>query len=76
MAATAEQLQVLLQQADGKAPVLNQLSDRATQHAQSLVDHLFWRLVQLVLVLVAAVVLGAVVFRFTSRAGTASPPRA
>lgn len=63
LSATAQQLQVLLRQADDKAPALGALSDRATQHAESLVDHLFWRLVQLVLVLVAAVVLGAVFYR-------------
>lgn len=67
MAATAEQLQVLLQQADGKAPVLGALSDRATQHATSLVDHLFWRLVQLVAVLVLAAVAGGLAYRKLAR---------
>ena len=71
MSVTAQQLQVLLRQADDKAPALGQLSDRATQHATSLVDHLFWRLVQLVLVLVGAVVLGAVAYRRFARAGAA-----
>lgn len=60
---TARQLQVLLAQADGKAPTLTQLSDRAAERLASLVDHVYWRLVQLVLVLVAAVVLGALGYR-------------
>jgi Tfp pilus assembly protein PilE len=69
MSATAQQLQVLLRQADDKAPALGQLSDRATQHATSLVDHLFWRLVQLIVVLVGAVVLGSIAYRRFTRAG-------
>lgn len=60
---TAQKLQVLLDQADSKAPALTQLSDRASSQAVSLVDHMFWRLVQLALVLVAAGVIGALVYR-------------
>jgi hypothetical protein len=60
---TAQHLQVLLAQADGKVPALNQASERATRQVASLVDHMFWRLVQLILVLVAAVVLGALGYR-------------
>jgi hypothetical protein len=56
---TAQHLQVLLAQADGKLPALNQASAQATGQLASLVDHVYWRLVQLILVLVAAVVLGA-----------------
>jgi septal ring factor EnvC (AmiA/AmiB activator) len=64
---TAQQLQVLLAQADGKAPALTQLSDRATERLASLVDHMYWRLVQLVLVLVGAAVLGALGYRAIAR---------
>ena len=60
---TAQQLQVLLAQTDGKMPALNQASAQATGHLASLVDHVYWRLVQLILVLVAAVVLGALGYR-------------
>jgi hypothetical protein len=64
---TAQQLQVLLAQADGKAPALTQLSDGATERLASLVDHMYWRLVQLVLVLVGAAVLGALGYRAIAR---------
>jgi hypothetical protein len=63
MGETAQQLQVLLGQADGKMPALNQASERATGQLVSLVDHVYWRLVQLILVLVAAGFIGALGYR-------------
>jgi hypothetical protein len=63
MGETAQKLQVLLGQADGKVPALNQVSERATGQLVSLVDHVYWRLVQLILVLVAAGVVGALGYR-------------
>ena len=60
---TAQQLQVLLGQADSKAPALAQVSDGAADRLSSLVDHMYWRLVQLALVLVVASVLGALAYR-------------
>jgi len=67
LADAAQQLKALLDQADSQAPALTQLSDRATDHVTSLVDHLFWRLVQLAMVLVVASVLGALVYRAIAR---------
>ena len=64
---TAQQLQLLLRQADGKMPALDQASQRATGQLVSLVDHVYWRLVQLILVLVAAGVLGALGYRAVTR---------
>ena len=64
---TAQQLQLLLGQADGKMPALDQASQRATGQLVSLVDHVYWRLVQLILVLVAAGVLGALGYRAITR---------
>ena len=64
---TAQQLQVLLAQADGKVPALAQASEHATGQLVSLVDHVYWRLLQLILVLVAAVVLGALGYRAIAR---------
>jgi hypothetical protein len=60
---TAQHLQVLLAQADGKMPALTQASEQATGQLASLVDHVYWRLVQLILVLVAAAVAGALGYR-------------
>jgi hypothetical protein len=62
----ANQLQVLLNQAEGHAPALATLPEQATVRLTALVDHLYWRLVQLVLVLVAASVLGALAYRAAS----------
>lgn len=67
MGETAQQLQVLLGQADGKMPALNQASERATGQLRSLVDHVYWRLVQLILILVAAVTVGALGYRAVAR---------
>ncbi len=60
---TARYLQVLLAQADAKAPALSQVSEHAAEQLASLVDHVYWRLLQLVLVLVAASVLGTLAYR-------------
>jgi len=64
---TAQQLQVLLNQADTKVPVLTELSGRATGRLESLVDHLFWRLVQLGLVLIVTGFLCGLVYRLIVR---------
>ena len=64
---TAQHLQVLLAQADGKVPALNQASAHAAQQLATLVDHVYWRLIQLILVLVAACVLGALGYRAIAR---------
>lgn len=63
MSDTAQQLQALLVQADSHAPALTAVSDRATERLALLVDHVYWRLVQLALLLVAASVLGALAYR-------------
>jgi len=63
----AQQLRVLIDQADSKAPALTALSDRAGDRLASLVDHVYWRLMQLILVLVAASVLGALAYRVIAR---------
>ena len=60
---TAQQLQVLLSQADSNAPALQQVSENAANRLSSVVDQLYWRLVQLVLVAVAACVAGALIYR-------------
>lgn len=67
MGETAQQLQVLLGQANGKVPALEQVSERATAQLTSLVDHVYWRLVQLILVLMAAGVAGALGYRAVVR---------
>jgi len=67
MGETAQHLQVLLAQADGKVPALTQASEHATGQLASLVDHVYWRLVQLILLLVAAAVAGALGYRAVAR---------
>jgi len=64
---TAQQLQVLLNQVDIKVPALSQLSGQATEQMESLVDHVFWRLVQLGAVLIGMVLLGALAYRLIVR---------
>jgi len=74
LGATAQQLQELLNQVDTNVPALTQLSDRASDRVESLVDHTFWRLVQLVLVLIVASLLGALGYRAIVRRWSRSPP--
>jgi len=74
LGATAQQLQELLNQVDTNVPALAQLSERASDRVESLVDHTFWRLVQLVLVLVAASLLSALGYRAIVRRFSRSPP--
>jgi len=64
---TAQQLQVLLNQVDTKVPALSQLSGQATEKMESLVDHVFWRLVQLGAGLIGMVLLGALAYRLIVR---------
>jgi methyl-accepting chemotaxis protein len=71
---TAQQLQVLISQVDTKAPALTQLSGRATERVESLVDHVFWRLVQLGLVLIGTGLIGALGYRVILRRWNRSPP--
>jgi hypothetical protein len=63
LGAAAQQLKALLDQADGKATDLSRLSESAGDRLEALVDHVYWRLVQLVLVLVVASVGGALAYR-------------
>jgi hypothetical protein len=63
MGDTAQQLQSLLLQADSQAPGFTELSNRAAGGVAALVDQMYWRLVQLALVLVVASVIGALVYR-------------
>lgn len=64
---TAAQLQVLLSQVDAKVPALGELSGQASAQAQSLVDHLFWRLLQLGLGLIGMGLVAALAYRLIVR---------
>ena len=64
---TAQQLHALIGLADSQAPAITRLSDRAADRMSAVVDHVFWRLVQLALVLAAVSVLGALAYRAAAR---------
>jgi hypothetical protein len=64
---TARQLDALLKQIDTNGPALASVAEQTSQHARSLVDYAFWRLVELVLLLIAATVLGALAYRLVTR---------
>ncbi len=70
----AQQLQELLNQVDSNVPALTQLSNSTSDRVESLVDHMFWRLVQLVLVLIAGSLLGALGYRAIVRRWNRAPP--
>jgi hypothetical protein len=63
LGAAALQLKALLEQADRNVPALTQLSQGVSERLEAVVDHTFWRLVQLVLVIVGASLLGAQGYR-------------
>jgi hypothetical protein len=67
MSDTSRQLQALIGQIDSNAPALTAASGQATDRLQQLVDHVYWRLVQLALLLVGACVLGALTYRVVVR---------
>ena len=71
---TAQQLEVLLNQVDTKVPALTQLAGHATAQVESLVDHVFWRLVQLGLGLIGMSLIGALTYRFIVRRWNRSLP--
>jgi hypothetical protein len=64
---TAQQLKTLIGLADSQAPALARLSDSAAGRMNSVVDHVFWRLVQLALVLAGVSVLAALAYRAAVR---------
>jgi len=70
----AEQLQALVAQTDQQAPALARLPDQAAGRLAELIDQAYWRLVQLVLVLVAASVLGALGYRAVAARWRQPPP--
>jgi uncharacterized protein YukE len=70
---TAQQLEALLNQIDANSPRLASVSDEASHRAEVLVDHLFWRLVQLVLIIVASALAGALICRWIIRRTATSP---
>jgi len=71
---TAQHLQVLLNQVDTKVPALTQLSGQATAQMELLVDHVFWRLVQLGVGLIGMGLIGALAYRFILRRWNRSLP--
>ena len=64
---TAQQLKTLIGLADSQAPAIARLSDGAAERMSAVVDHVFWRLVQLALVLAVVSVLAALAYRAAVR---------
>lgn len=73
--ATARELQALVQSIDAGTPGLAGLAERTTTELNGVIDHLFWRLVLLGVILVIACVLGAVAYRLIARRIASTPPR-
>jgi methyl-accepting chemotaxis protein len=67
LAAAAQQLQLLLAQLDSSTAAVERLSASATTSLSAVVDHAFWRGVQLILVLVGAVLLAMIAWHFVTR---------
>jgi hypothetical protein len=66
-AVTAKQLESLVAQLNAGVSPVSELAAKTVDDMRSLVNFAFWRLIALFLVLVAAVLAAALVYRFTSR---------
>ena len=66
-AATAKQLESLVLQLNAGAPQVSDLVQRTVSDMRALVDFTFWRLVVLVLVLIAGVFAATLAYRFVGR---------
>jgi flagellar biosynthesis chaperone FliJ len=64
---TANHLQALLAQLDTSASGVTKLSANAASELQAVVDHAFWRGIQLILILVVAVLAAALTYRVAMR---------
>lgn len=71
---TARELQALVQSIDAGTPGLESLTTRATVELNTVIDHLFWRLALLGVLLVLACVAGAVAYRLIARRIGSSTP--
>jgi hypothetical protein len=65
--ATARELQVLVASIDAGTPGLANLAQRATGDIKGVIDHLFWRLVLLVVVVIVLTVLAILVYKLIAR---------
>lgn len=73
--ATARELQALVESIDAGTPGIAGLAERTTAELNGVIDHLFWRLVLLGVILVLACVAGAVAYRLIARRIGSSTPR-
>ena len=62
-AATTRELDTLAQRLDSTVPAVRAVTQDAAGHVNSIVDHLFWQALFLILITIVAVVLAAVAYR-------------
>jgi hypothetical protein len=74
-AATARELQVLVQTIDTGTSGLTGLAQHTTAQLNGVIDHLFWRLVLLVVIVIVATVAAALVYRLIAHRITPAHPR-
>jgi len=68
LAGAAQQLQALVVQLDTSAGGVQRLTTSLAVDAGNIVDHAFWRGVQLIIVLVASILVAMLVYRYVARA--------
>ena len=66
IAVTAQQLQALVAQLDSSGAGVERLTAGASRDFRALVDHAFWRGVQLILVLVGAILVATMIYRYVA----------
>ena len=67
LAVTAQELEDLVQSIDAGTPGLATLTERATEDVNRVIDHLFWRLVVLGIILIAGAFGAAFAYRLLAR---------
>jgi hypothetical protein len=75
LAGAAQQLQALIVQLDSSSTGVERLTASAAGDLRAVVDHAYWRAVELILILVAAILAAALIYRFASRRLLAGRPR-
>lgn len=67
LAGAAQQLQALVVQLDASSTGVERLTASAAGELRAVVDHAYWRAVELILILVAAMLAAALIYRFAAR---------
>lgn len=67
IATSARELHALLDQVDSSSVSVEHLTGATAREIQELADHVYWRIVSIVLVLAASILIGMLIYRYAAR---------